>query len=432
MRVKGTNILKITASAAVAAVLLVVVPVSPVTAAEKESGGWARQFGTRVADEALGVALDGAGNAYVAGWTFGTLAGQRSAGMVDAFVRKYDAAGREVWTRQFGSAERDFARAVAADGVGNAYVVGETWGSLPGQRSAGGYDAFVRRYDPAGTEVWTRQFGGGGGEGAWGVAIDPAGGAYVVGTTRAALPGQAPAGGFDAFVARYDAAGNQVWAAQFGTPGDEGGHGVALDPSGNVLVVGSTDLVLPGETSAGGFDAYLRQYDSTGREGWTRQFGSPADDFGVAVAVDAGGNAVVAGSADQALPGQTWAGGTDAFLRSFDGAGATRWTNQFGTTSTDAAWGVAIDRAGRTHVVGSTERELPGQRTAGGTDIFVRRYAGGREVRTHQFGTERTDMAYAVAVDDTGARLVGSTSGALAGRDSTSTGDRDAIIVMAG
>jgi hypothetical protein len=398
-------------------------------AASETTAGWVRQFGTPVSEEALGVALDPLGNAYVAGWTFGTLPGQRSAGMVDGFVRKYDASGQELWTRQFGSAERDFARAVVTDQAGDIYVVGETWGTLPRQSPAGGYDAFVVKYDASGTEVWTRQFGGGGGEGAWGVALDPAGGVYVAGTTRAALPGQSPAGGFDAFVRRYDAAGNEVWTRQFGTPGDEGGRGVALDALGNVLVVGSTDFAMPGETSAGGFDAYLRQYDGAGREGWTRQFGSTADDFGVAVAVDGRGEAVVVGSADQALPGQTWAGGTDAFLRSIDATGATVWTNQFGTASSDTAWGVAVDRAGQTHVVGNTERELRGQRAAGGSDVFVRRYAGGEEIRTHQFGTRETDLAFAIAVDDAGARLVGSTTGAMEGR---SAGDRDAFIVRAG
>ncbi|MGH9035652.1 MAG: SBBP repeat-containing protein [Acidimicrobiia bacterium] len=414
---------------AVVAVVLAVVSVHPAAASEG-TAGWTRQFGTRVADEALGVALDPLGNAYAVGWTFGTLPGQRSEGTVDAFVRKYDATGHELWTHQFGSWERDFARAVATDPAGNAYVVGETWGTLPGQSSAGGYDAFVRKYDPAGNEIWTRQFGGGGGEGAWAVTVDPAGGAYVVGTTRAALPGQSSAGGFDAFVSRYDAAGNEVWTRQFGSQGDEGGRGVALDTLGNVLVVGSTDLALPGETSAGGFDAYLRQYDGAGREGWTRQFGSAADDFGVAVAVDAQGDAVVAGSADRALPGQTWAGGSDAFLRSFDAAGTTLWTNQFGTDSSDVAWGVAIDRAGQTHVVGSTERELPGQRAAGGSDIFVRRYAGGEEMWTRQLGTQETDIAFAVAVDDAGPWLVGSTRGPLQGQGSA--GDRDAYLMKIG
>ncbi|MGH9038425.1 MAG: hypothetical protein ACRD0O_21930, partial [Acidimicrobiia bacterium] len=96
-------------------VLASIVLQTPVVAAPAETSGWTRQFGTRAAEEALGVTIDPAGAAYVVGWTFGTLPGQVSAGTVDAFIRKYDPTGGELWTRQFGSWERDFARAVAAD-----------------------------------------------------------------------------------------------------------------------------------------------------------------------------------------------------------------------------------------------------------------------------------------------------------------------------
>jgi hypothetical protein len=87
---------------------------------------WTRQFGTVGNDQAAGVALDGAGGVYVVG-TFAV------AGGTDAFVRKHDAAGGEVWTRQFGTPSADAALAVAADGAGGAYVTGETAGTFPGQ-----------------------------------------------------------------------------------------------------------------------------------------------------------------------------------------------------------------------------------------------------------------------------------------------------------
>jgi hypothetical protein len=120
--------------------------------ASPSASAWTRQFGTRQADEVQAVALDGSGNAYVVGWTFGTLPGQASAGTLDAFVRKVDPGGNELWTRQFGSWDSDFARSVAVGPYGDVYVVGETDGTLPGQHSAGGRDAFIRRYDPDGTE----------------------------------------------------------------------------------------------------------------------------------------------------------------------------------------------------------------------------------------------------------------------------------------
>src|SRR6185295_6617668 len=115
-------------------------------------GTWTHQFGTKGLDEAKAVAVDGMGAVYVAGETFGTLPGQTPGGTLDAFVRKYGASGREDWTRQFGAWERDIAWGVALDRVGAAYVVGQTEGALPGQHSAGGWDAFIRKYDPTGAE----------------------------------------------------------------------------------------------------------------------------------------------------------------------------------------------------------------------------------------------------------------------------------------
>src|SRR5206468_1840643 len=135
---------------------------------------------------------------------------------------------------------------IAVDGPGNAYVVGETEGTLPGQHSAGGRDAFIRKYDSEGHELWTRQFGGGGGEAAAGVALNADGDTYVVGASGAALPGQTSAGGFDAFIGKYDRDGHELWTRQFGSSADDFARGVAVDPSGNVVVVGSTEGALPG------------------------------------------------------------------------------------------------------------------------------------------------------------------------------------------
>src|SRR5262245_53530980 len=93
-----------------------------------------RQFGTTAEDTARRIAVDGMGSVYGAGYTDGALPGQTSAGgTTDAFVRKYDASLTEVWTRQFGTSENDSALGVAVDGTGSVYVAGFTIGVLPGQ-----------------------------------------------------------------------------------------------------------------------------------------------------------------------------------------------------------------------------------------------------------------------------------------------------------
>src|SRR5437667_187492 len=79
--------------------------------------------------------------------TLGILPAQEGApGGEDAFVRKYDSKGTEVWTRQFGTSTIDGAVSVAADRDGNVYVGGYTFGTFPGQTSSGYEDAFLRKY----------------------------------------------------------------------------------------------------------------------------------------------------------------------------------------------------------------------------------------------------------------------------------------------
>ena len=103
--------------------------------------------------------MDATGNTHVAGFTGGSFAGQTSAGVEDAFVRKFDPSGTELWTRQFGTADNDSATDVAVDGNGNVYVTGATQATFPGQTSSGGNDVFLQAFDSAGTPLWTTQFG---------------------------------------------------------------------------------------------------------------------------------------------------------------------------------------------------------------------------------------------------------------------------------
>jgi len=120
---------------------------------------WTRQFGTAANDSCHTVRADANGNVIVAGRTFGAFPNQTSAGVADAFVRKYDAAGNDLWTRQFGTSTPDIATTIAIAASGPVYIGGTTSGTLPGLISAGSTDIFIRKYDPSGTELDTRQFG---------------------------------------------------------------------------------------------------------------------------------------------------------------------------------------------------------------------------------------------------------------------------------
>ena len=273
---------------------------------------WARQFGTSGYEVATGLVVDGSANVVVAGYTSGSLEGV-SAGMYDAFVRSFDEAGNVIWTRQFGTSMSEFATSVAVDDSGSVVVVGWTYGSLEGV-SAGGIDAFARKFDAAGSVVWTRQFGTSSHDYAQGVAVDDSANVVVVGMTGGSLEGVS-AGGVDAFVRKFDAAGNVLWTRQFGASSNDRALGVAVDGSGNVVVVGETVGSLEG-VSAGGVDAFVRKFDAAGNVVWTRQFGTSSDEHAWGVAVDGSGNAVVVGETGGSLEGVS-AGGRDAFVRKY-------------------------------------------------------------------------------------------------------------------
>ncbi|MGH2829641.1 MAG: SBBP repeat-containing protein, partial [Actinomycetota bacterium] len=135
--------------------------------------------------------------------TDGALPGQTSSGFSDSFLRGYDASGTAIWTRQFGTASIDQAFGVAVDGPGNVYVAGLAYGALPGQTSSGFGDAYLRRYDASGAVIWTRQFGTPNHDYALGVAVDGPGNVYVSGYTDGTLPGQTASGGGDAFALKW-------------------------------------------------------------------------------------------------------------------------------------------------------------------------------------------------------------------------------------
>jgi len=340
---------------------------------------WTRQFGTQSQDGATGVTVDGAGNLYVVGFTRGAIAGQTSpVGLdYDAYLRKYDSDGNELWTRQFGTPRvlvEDLTSDVAVDGAGNVYVVGFTSGPLPGQANLGEDDVYLRKYDSDGNELWARQSGSQTLDMANGVAIDGTGNVYVVGQLGG-IPGRRGMGEADAYLRKHDSDGNELWTRQFGSQSGPSANGVAVDGAGNVYVVGSASGALPGQTHLGKSDAYVRKYDGDGNELWTRQFGSRGVDLAHGVVVDGAGNLYVSGTTRLSLPGQSNMepvfGGSDVFIRKYDSDGNELWTNQLGTQKGDAVAGVVVDGEGSLYVVGSTQGAFAGQTNSGSYDTFV-------------------------------------------------------------
>src|SRR5438132_1193554 len=120
---------------------------------------WSKTIGgSQGLTRSSGIVADAAGNTYAVGSTSESLGNQTNAGFNDAFVTKLDTLRNEVWTRLIGSSGNDFARAVALDQAGNVYVAGSTTGVLAGDVNGGRQDAFLAKLDTGGNILWIRQF----------------------------------------------------------------------------------------------------------------------------------------------------------------------------------------------------------------------------------------------------------------------------------
>ena len=184
------------------------------------------------------------------------------------------------------------------------------------------------------------------------VKVGPDGSVFVTGALRGALPGQANAGREDAFVAKYDSAGNPLWAQQLGTSGEDWGISVAVDASGNSYVAGSTRGGLDGNTSAGAYDLFLAKYDPSGNKQWTRQFGSATNDLARDIEVDSAGNIYVTGGLGRSYAQGNSSSYFGAFLAKFDTDGNEQWLRQDFNRQVGLAEALAIDPTGQVYITG--------------------------------------------------------------------------------
>lgn len=390
---------------------------------------WTRQFGTLGGDEVSAVATLGSDTIYVAGFTQGAFPDQPAAGGYhNAYVRRYDANGDIVWTRQFGPTnEYQEAHAVVVDSGGHVVVAGWIGGAYFGTDSSRPADAFIRKYDADGAVLWTREFGTSQDEFVHAITTDHEDNIIVTGMTRGSFPPFVLSGQGDGFVAKYDPNGNLLWLHQFGTEswGFTGVRAVTTDASGNVFFGGDVATALPGQTGLGYDDAFLRKCDADGNVVWTRQFGTNMSDAMEALSIDSEGHIIVAGNTNGTFPGQPGSASTDLFLRAYDTDGGVLWTRQFGTEANDFSPQLGIRSDGELYLSAFVYYgAVPGHTSSGDVDVFVTRHsADGVLLGARQFGSTEYDEVKGIALLGDDPIIAGRTHGTLPGQSSLGSGD---------
>jgi hypothetical protein len=423
---------------------------------------------------------------YATGFYYGTVDfdpgpgvdNHTSNGIYDVFLSKLDSLGNFQWAKTWGGSDSDNGYGVAVDGSGNAYVTGFFQSTVDFDPGPGvdnhtpnaGCDAFLSKFDSAGSFIWAKTWGGDGQDSARGVAVDGSGNAYVTGDFEEIVdfdpgPGvdnHTSNGNDDVFLSKFDSSGNFLWAKTWGGIDYDYGCCVAVDGSGNAYVTGVFQDIVdfdPGSgvdnhTSNGAFDVFLSKFDSSGTYFWVRAWGGLIySEIGYGVAVDGSGNVCVTGFFEQTVdfdpgPGidNHTSNGQDIFLSKFDSSGNFLWAKTWGGHSAaygDIGRGVAVDGSGNVYSTGYFEDTVdfdpgPGvdNHTVNYGGIFLSKFdSSGNFIWAKTWGDSWFTSGIGVAIDGSGGACVtGDFYGTAdfdpgSGVDNhTSNGDRDAFL----
>jgi len=266
-------------------------------AANPPGWNWAKGAGNTNPETATSIVYTNQGNfIYLTGIFFSDTIQMGTAlpsnGPCDFLLAKYDTAGNLIWAKSYGGEYEDAAVSLAVDALDNVLITGTFYsdtlnldGNMLINRGNGNAtsDIFLAKFDPNGTVLWANSSGGIDNDEGRALCLDGNGNILIAGCFRSpsATFGSnllTLSGTGESFVAKYDPAGNNLWAkGSTGTTFQEA-NAVVTDQNGNVFIAGrfSSSTLSFGSLSilnAGSGDVFLVSYSPTGNEQWAKSIG---------------------------------------------------------------------------------------------------------------------------------------------------------------
>lgn len=332
-------------------------------------------------NKAYAVTTDAAGNVYVAGGfmsdtiVFGayTLINK---GTFAQYVVKYDSGGNVVWAKTATgvSGGEDNAYAITMDNAGFLYIAGEFKSDtlmFDGfmLNNTGSYDAYLAKYDSDGTVIWAVSGSGSSGDFGRGIVTDNSGNVYITGhsgsgTLTFGSYSITGAGGYDSYIAKFDNSGAALWVKSIYGSGTENSKGIAIDNSGNPIVVGhsSSATLTFGSTvltNTGVTDMFVIKYDGSGNVTWGKSSSGSDYDYGWGIDTDSNDDIYVVGHSKSNLNFGTNSitnnGAHDVFVVKYNSSGVDQWAVSAGGSLNDRAYTITLDDQDNVFISGMYE-----------------------------------------------------------------------------
>jgi Secretion system C-terminal sorting domain/Beta-propeller repeat len=289
---------------------------------------WSHSFGSTDQDQGKSITTDALGNIYATGnyrlsvdFDPGSgVANLTTAGLLDVYILKLDAAGNYVLSAGIGGGFNDNALTISVDNVNSIYVGGNFEGSCdfdPGAgtaslNSSGDDDAYIVKLDSAGLYCWAKKFGGSDADFIQSILADAAGMIYLTGSFKNTIdlnPGTgstsvASQGASDFFVVKMDTAGNFQWGKSIGSLGNDIAFDLWIHNNNTQLLLTGKfrdDVDFdPGTGTAllsgfGSDDIFIVNLDTSSNHIWSKQFGGNSSEMGLSLTTDASGKIYATG-----------------------------------------------------------------------------------------------------------------------------------------
>lgn len=407
---------------------------------------WGTLFGGNSLDGIVSIDTDSENNLLATGYTFSHIDfpvqsyGNFFEGNIvdesDIFVLKFDSIGQLIWSTYYGGSTIENGSMITTDKANNVWIVAETESDDLPVEDAGTYyedifsssgDIFILKFDKNGNRIWATYYGSDLAKG-FAIEADNYGHIWITGETDGSFPTYntpySTFGGFqDAFILKFDTAGNRMLASLWGGSEYDGGHSICSDADGNIFITGQTASPnFPTQNAntffqqniAGGRDAYLAKFDSTGNPLWSTYFGGNNNDNGYAIETDEMGNIFAIGytKSDTNFPllnagtfyQDTLKGTDDTYLVKFDNHGNLLWSTYYGGSDADQMRfydHMAIDKCNNVYVTFRTASPDITTKDMGNCHYYKGNHGGGDDCFIAQFNNDG-DLNWATYIGGNG------------------------------